>query len=77
MRKIFIYGYSTFSSLSVFVTVSHIILFKFLFNALFLLLYVWNGTPEATKFLILSKAFQNYAPLVPFQNKWPKYELNI
>ena len=77
MRKIFIYGYSTFSSLSVFVTVSRIILFKFLFNVFSLLLYVWNGTPEASKFSILSKAFQNYASLVPFQNKWPKYELNI
>ena len=42
-----------------------------------LLLYVSNGAPEASKFSILSKAFQNYASLGPFQNKWPKYELNI
>ena len=28
-------------------------------------------------FPALSKVYQNYAPLVPFQNKWPKYELNI
>ena len=28
-------------------------------------------------FPILSKAFQNYTPLVPFKNKRPKYELNI
>ena len=58
MRTIFIYGYYTFSNLSVFVTVSRIILFKFLFNVFFLVLYVRNGTPEASKFSILSKAFQ-------------------
>ena len=31
-----------------------------------ILLYVWSGAPEASKFSILSKTFQNYAPLVTF-----------
>ena len=41
---------TTFLRLSGFVTVSPVILFKFLFNVFFHWLEVWNGSPEAYKF---------------------------
>ena len=74
IRKEYLSTVTTFSRLSVFLTLSLIILFKFLFSPG---LKFGMGPQKRINFPILSKAFQNYAPLVPFQNKSPKYELNI
>ena len=54
---------TTFSKISVFVTVSFIILHKFLFDVFSPWLEVWNGPQKRLNFFpILSKAFQNYVP---------------
>ena len=61
---------TTFSKISVFVTVSLIILFEFVFAVFPPWLEVWNGPPEACKlFSFYEKHFKILFHLVAFQNK--------
>ena len=66
--------------LSVFVTANIIVGTYYLnFGLMYSSPFLKSGMvpQKLTDFPILPKTFHDYVPLVPFQNKWPKYELNI